>query len=65
LDKALELSAELLEMWEAAQGNPSAQLFTGGLWDSWPAYVVDAFSILRAECAAIAAHIRAEELTRG
>ncbi len=45
-------------------GGLSAPAFSGGVWDSWPAWVVDAFPILDAETRAVHAFAESEKPKR-
>ncbi len=49
-----------MEFWRTTQVHPDLPLFSGGLLDTWPAYVVDGLAICRSEFAAIHRYLHAE-----
>lgn len=65
IDAALADAEPLLDRWQASQVVAGAPLYAGGVWDSWPAYVVDALAICKAETDAIGAHVRTEMARNG
>lgn len=64
IDEAVRESSRVMEFWRLSRMNRSVPLFSGGLFDSWPAYVVDGLAIANAEFDCISEVVRGESSLR-
>jgi hypothetical protein len=58
IDEAVNANMEALTTFSTCRRH-EAPPFSGGVWDSWPALVVDAFAICNEEVESIRAYLRA------
>lgn len=68
LDEALVAARPALEVWSAFQVADGAPLYSGGVLDAWPAWVVDLLKVARPEWEAVKAWLTwcaQEEVRRG
>lgn len=64
IEAALDASMLLIEKWRHARLNPGVPLYSGGIWDAWPARDVEALAVLSGEFTVIESFLRNEELER-
>lgn len=53
-----------MELWKETRKHPNAPAFSGGVYDSWPAWAVDALAIAREEVSCIEVFLH-QEAPRG
>ncbi len=49
IDHAVRVSGHSLNVWSDVRKHPDSQPYSGGVFDSWPAWAVDALAICRDE----------------
>lgn len=57
---ALNETADSYNLYRQSRLIPGVPAFSGGLLDSWPMYLVEAFGIIQQEEAAVAAWLKSE-----
>lgn len=60
LEEALRASAPALAVWRASSATEGAPLYSGGVLDCWPAWVVEVLQVAQAEMGAIKAFLVTE-----
>lgn len=65
LRAALVASVPALTVWRAQQAAPGAPLYSGGILDAWPAWVVDVLQVAGPEMEAIKAWVAWDAAQKG
>lgn len=60
LEVALRASAPALTVWRASEATGGAPLYSGGVLDCWPAWVVEVLQVAQAEMGSIKAFLMTE-----
>ncbi len=65
IEEALRVSAPALLVWRAQAAAPHAPLYSGGVLDSWPAWVVEVLQVAGPEVESIKAFLMWESTQKG
>ena len=60
LETALRASASALTVWRASSATEGAPLYSGGVLDCWPAWVVEVLQVAQTEMGSIKAFLMTE-----
>lgn len=64
LETALRASAPAVLVWQAHEASGGAPLYSGGVLDAWPAWVVDVLQVAQAEMAHIKSFLTWEAMQK-
>lgn len=66
IDEAFAAAGDILEVFSRCLQWPTAQPFSGGVWDAWPARLTEGLAFCRGEWTAVGAFLKHEaEVSRG
>lgn len=65
LEEALRASAPAMTVWRASSATEGAPLYSGGVLDCWPAWVVEVLQVAQAEMGHIKAWLVTKEASDG
>ena len=65
IEEALRVSGPALQVWRAQSAAPHAPLYSGGVLDSWPAWVVEVLQVAGPEVESIKAFLMWESTAKG
>ena len=65
IEEALRVSGPALQVWRAQSAAPHAPLYSGGVLDSWPAWVVEVLQVAGPEVEQLKAFLLWESTQKG
>lgn len=65
LEAAMQAAAPALQVWRAQAAAPHAPLYSGGVLDSWPAWVVEVLQVAGPEVEQVKAFLLWESTAKG
>ena len=65
IEEALRVSGPALQVWRAQSAAPHAPLYSGGVLDSWPAWVVEVLQVAGPEVEQLKAFLMWESTAKG